>query len=220
VGEIREAISAISEKSAVAAVLDEQLLKLPCLDTSRHLLLLSTIGELGQESSIAVLERFTWLRDEEVLPSAHIATAECDFSATGMLQARAAEMLVWVLKGKQDDLVLRMIRDHPQRVVRAAAIDSYLFQRGDTPGAIDFLRSQVSQSDHELIGLPRFGADTDRETFDRLTKEYELAHKSEAPRPQKRESIIWPAICVVSVIGLGVLLALRTTRRTKTRWRI
>jgi len=39
VEEIRKVISAMTEKPAVAAALNEQLLCLPCLDVSRHLLL-------------------------------------------------------------------------------------------------------------------------------------------------------------------------------------
>jgi hypothetical protein len=219
--EVREAISAMTDKSAVAEVLNEQLFNLPCADVGRHLLLLSTIGELREAASIAALERFTWLRDERIFDTPSPAQAACTFSSSGMLQARAAEMMVWVLGVKEDDSVLRVIRDHPSRLVRIAAIDAYLFQRGDAPAAKEFLRGQISADDWSMIGLPRFGADTDRETFERQTAEYEAAHPSHVPRPQKRgartwnDASVWLVIGVASLIGLGVLLASKP-RRTAT----
>lgn len=219
VGEVREAIAALEDKSAAAEVLNSQLLDLPCADASRHLLLLSTIGELAHESSAAALERFTWLSDERVYNTLSIPGESCDFSTSGMLQSRAVEMMVWVLQGRDEAAVLRVIRDHPQRSVRMAAIDAYLFQHGDSPEAVQTLRDLVSPDDRAMVGLPRFGADTDPETFERLTAEYEAANPSTPPIPQRRtpERVrVW--MLVAGGVGLLLLLAWllkRDTRETR-----
>lgn len=214
--DVREAIAAIREKAAVAAVLHGELLRLPCADVGRHLLLLATIGELRDRSSAAVLERFAWLRDEQVIRHPEPTTRRCSFAAGGMLQARAAEMLAWVLRGKDDDAVLRLIRDHPSRAVRAAAIDGYLFQRGDAPEAVASLRGVVAEADRSLVGLPRFGVDTDRATFDRRVAEFEAAHPDEAPRPPRRGAAVspfWLGVWAGGGFALGLGLAAMWTRR-------
>ena len=221
VGEVREAIAAIEDKSAVAEVLNGQMLDLPCADSSRHLLLMSTIGELGQESSAAALERFTWLSDEAIHQSTANPAESCDFTTSGLLQSRAVEMMVWVLKGQDDAAVLRVIRDHPLRSVRMAAIDAYLFQHGDTPEAVKTLRDLVSPEDRPMVGLPRFGAHTDPETFERLAAEYEAANRpSTPPVPQPstpKKTPLWIRIAVA--VGLLLLLAWLLNRDSRETWR-
>lgn len=207
VGEVREAIAALEDKSAVAEVLNGQLLDLPCTDASRHLLLMSTLGELSHESSAAALERFTWLSNEQIYHTRSVPNESCDFSTSGMLQSRAVEMMVWVLKGSDDAAVLRVIRDHPERSVRMAAIDAYLFQHGDTPEAVQTLRDLVSPEDRAMVGLPRFGAHTDPETFERLTAEYEAANPSTPPMPQPRAPEK-PPLWILIAAGVGLLLLL------------
>jgi hypothetical protein len=187
VDEVRKAISEISERSAASAALHEQLFSLPCTDVGRHLLLLSTIGELREPSSIEALERFAWLDDEHIFHAGqNAAHGPCDFPASGMLQARAAEMLAWVLQGQQDERVLRVIREHPLRPARAAAIDAYLFQRDDSPEAVEYLRRYVGDEDKALVGLPRRAAGGGREAFDRLADEHEARHPSEIIKPRQR----------------------------------
>lgn len=219
VSEVREAIAALEDKSAVAEVLNGQLLDLPCTDASRHLLLMSTIGELGQDSSAAALERFTWLSDEAIHHTQSNPTRSCDFTTTGLLQSRAVEMMVWVLKGRDDAAVLRVIQDHPLRSVRMAAIDAYLFQHGDAPEAVKTLRDLLSPEDRSMVGLPRFGAHTDPETFDRLTAEYEAANPSTPPLPQPRTPQRVPLwVLVAGGIGLLLLLAWLFNRDARETW--
>ena len=212
--EVRDAIAAITEKSLVSATLSEQLLKLPCMDAGRHLLLLSTIGELREQSSTPFLERFTWLSDNEISNEEQSLSRDCSFSASGMLQARAAEMLVWVLQGKKDDVVLRIIREHPSRAVRMAAVDAYLFQRGDSTAVMDFLRGQVAVDDLSMIGLPRFGAETDPKTFERLTKEHDAAHPTHAPAPVRshpqHNPSLWIGVCAVGLVMFCLFAAVRS----------
>jgi hypothetical protein len=205
----------------IAAVLNDQLFRLPCTDASRHLLLVSTVGELRHPSSIDALERFTWSSDEELFDKAPRENGTCSFSNSGLLQSRAAEMLVWVARGQRDDSVMRVIREHPYRSVRAAAIDAYLFQNGDSPAAMELLRLQVQPDDLPLVGLPRFGADTDPETFERLTAAYDAAHPAEIRIPDRRQpdtggsSRAVLGICAATFIAVGMALALKATRATK-----
>jgi hypothetical protein len=181
--EIREAIGDLDERSRVADLLHEAILTLPCADTGRHNVLLSIIGELSEPSSVDVLQRFAWLSEAEVygeITSGSAAYDGCDFRPTGMLQARAAEMLAWILKTEREDLLMSIIADHPLQSVRLAAIDAYLFNRDDDSNAATRLRDRTRAEDGWAVGLPRRFRGMDLEDFDRLATEH--ATHPEAPR--------------------------------------
>ena len=87
---VREAIAAFQNKGAVAAVLNEHLFHFPCLDTTRHLLLLSAIGEVADLSSIDVLYKFVLLSDNQIFHQKVAEGKTCTFSTIGMLQANGS----------------------------------------------------------------------------------------------------------------------------------
>lgn len=156
---IRETIAGLGHRDEVAGVLHDALLDLPCRDESRHLILLSVTGELRHDTSLEALERFVWLSDQEVLgPDLGLeqpGSAGSIFHPSGLLQSRAAEMLVWVSFGTYLDGVRLILESHPLDVVRLATIDAYAFAHDDTPGVLDDLRGMVREDDRWAVGLPR-----------------------------------------------------------------
>jgi hypothetical protein len=184
--EIREVIGGLSGRADVTELLHEALFSLPCTDLGRHGLLLSMIGELADASSLPALERFVWLSDEALFgPEMHRQYGACDFSPSGMLQARAAEMLAWVARGEHEGTELRIVLEHPSSGVRVAAIDAYLFQRDDAPDVIAALSERVRPEDAWAVGLPRRFDGMDVEQFDRLVAEHGARHGSVPPPPQQ-----------------------------------
>ena len=185
-GEIREAIAQLRDREVVATLLHEALMSLPVGDPGRHLLVLAVLGELRAPSSIEVLERFVWLHDLEVYGEVQLAQlAPCDFSPSGALQARAAEMLVWVIGTDQDDKVLRIVREHPSTLVRVATIDAWLYQRGDSAEASSTLVGLVRPGDEWAVGLPRWTVDTDTQLFHRRVVEHATRFGDEVELPHK-----------------------------------
>ncbi|MBT2509427.1 hypothetical protein J7I98_26815 [Streptomyces sp. ISL-98] len=167
-GERRLIIATIAEfgdRERVAALLHEALFELPVRDFGRHLMLLSLTGELRELSSVEPLERFLWLDDGELLATP-VTGPGCVFSAAGALQARAAEMFVWVLQGAGSHAIRRILTDHPTQQVRMATLDACAYAADDDPGELDRLRALAREEDQWAVSLPRRAADPDTGGFD------------------------------------------------------
>ncbi|HEX8054964.1 MAG TPA: hypothetical protein VF517_18420 [Thermoleophilaceae bacterium] len=187
--DVRRMIGEWGERSAVADVLHQELHSLPTSDVGRHGLLLSIIGELAEPSSVDALERFLWMSKQEIYgPSPEPADGDgCGFEPVGILEARAAEMLAWVLKTDQEDRVMKIVLDHPLGAVRAAAIDAYLFNRDDDPDAAAELAKRVRSADAWAVGLPRRFDGMYAEDFERLAAEHAAQHGHPPEMPHRNE---------------------------------
>ncbi|KRC63020.1 hypothetical protein ASE14_04320 [Agromyces sp. Root81] len=177
---VRRSIADVQD-SAIAESLGEELWKLPVEDVSRHMVLLSIIGELRDPALEDALEAFVWherLVDEKVDDEPEACTFEA--RPAEMLQARAAEMLSYLRTESSDNATLRIATEHPSRAVRASAIDAHLFNHDDSLHEIDRLNSIVKAEDVGLVGVARFTRGSDREDFDRAIAEYFDRHPDQA----------------------------------------
>ncbi|MEU4083987.1 hypothetical protein [Streptomyces aureus] len=189
-GVVRHQISGAKDDAlaeGLCAALEEQ----PVRDLGRHLVLLSTIGELGDARAVPRLEAFVW-SPTQLLPSPEEAGGESAddgrsvLNAQTVLQARAAEMLSYLATEEADRATLRIAADHPERAVRAAAIDAHLFNHGDTAEALEEVLPVVRAEDVKLVGLPRLTVDMDTAEFDRrVTAFYERYPDERPPLPHR-----------------------------------
>ena len=191
---IVDTIAEFTGRNAVAELLHEALLDLPTADVGRHLMLLSLIGELRHESSIAVLERFVWLRDEDVeLPDSHhdlgsgSGGTACHFLPGGALQARAAEMLIWVTRGDYQEGLRRILAEHPDLQVRVATIDACAYVAADDPQTLRNLQELVRDEDRWAVGLPRRTAAVDPAEFDAQVARHRAEFGSDPELPERLE---------------------------------
>lgn len=170
---IRAMFAGFAGRQELAQVFHHALAARPCGDVGRFMLLLSCTGELADPSSLELLHDLAWTRDEELLPTEHAHhKPDSDayrsmFSASGMIQARAAEMFAWVAKGRDDQRLLRMVAEHPSVVVRLAAADACLFAHKDAPDALQRILAAARPEDRAGIGVPRLVRGGDRAAFDR-----------------------------------------------------
>lgn len=186
--DMRHGLESIEGREFLLVLLHDALLDLPVSDVGRHLLVLSVIGQLESSTSIEVLEKFVWLPDADVLGAvASGGRGPCDFAPSGMLQARAAEMLMWVSPGGEDDPLRRILADHPMTGVRVAAIDAWLFVRDDTNDAADLVRQMARDEDTWAIGLPRFTGHSDTEMFEHQVEELALRYPEDPVVPATRQ---------------------------------
>jgi hypothetical protein len=170
---VRERIASARDDSSVLERLVEELWRLPVRDDTRHLLLLSTIGELRDGRAADELARFIWFPDERIAALEHEVADGCGFgpSTADVLKARAVEMLAYLGTSQAVEESLRVAADHPTPSVRAAAIDAHLYNHDDSQQEMDRLRGRVRSSDAALVGLPRFTRDANPEAFDRAITE-------------------------------------------------
>ncbi|MFE9373261.1 hypothetical protein ACFYM2_26325 [Streptomyces sp. NPDC006711] len=188
-GNVRRQISRARDEALTESLLmalDEQ----PVPDLGRHLILLSTIGELRDARAVPRLEAFVWSR-ARLFPQPNEAggVSEDDghsvLNFQALLQARAAEMLSYLATDEARRATLRIAADHPERAVRAAAIDAHLYNHGDTAEAVQEVLSVIRAEDVKLVGLPRLTADMDAAEFDRnVNAFYERYPEERPPLPQ------------------------------------
>jgi hypothetical protein len=192
---IVDTVAGFSDRDAVAELLHEAVLDLPVQDVGRHLILLALVGELRHESSPVMLERFVWLSDEDILPpDSHIdplsgeGGSACHFVAGGALQARAAEMLVWVTRGDYEEGVRRILDGHPSVQTRVATIDAYAYAANDNPQTLARLLELARDEDRWAVGLPRRTADVDPVEFAALVERRQTAIGSATELPDRPDS--------------------------------
>jgi hypothetical protein len=177
----------------VVAVLGRELNTLPIVDTSRHNVLLSILGESRREAAIQPLERFIWnvvdvfapVEFADVTVLSHQVVCDIGINVGLAFRSRAAEMLTYIATARAFDGTLRVIREHPEADVRRAAIDAYLYNHGDTTDAARDVRRYVRDEDQEWVGIPRRTLDSNpdelRERVARLTTPAPIP--TQVPRP-------------------------------------
>lgn len=195
---IIDTLAAFDERDVVADLLHEALFELPVRDVGRHLTVLSLIGELRHDSSVEILERFVWLSDNEVQPpDSHVQQDPsdeqtpddtdngpgCHFEPGAALQARAAEMLMWVTRGDYEDGIRRILAEHFSTQVRVATIDALAYVQGDDDAVLKRLRELVRDDDRWAVGLPRRTADVEPAYFQALVERHQAEFGSTAELP-------------------------------------
>jgi hypothetical protein len=165
---IRGTIADFEDRAGAARLLHEALFELPVGDNARHLVILSVLGELAHDSSVEPLEAFVWLTDDQVhaTPAVRSGPAASEWHPGGLLQARAAEMLVSLTRARHLDGIRRILQDHPLVDVRISTIDAYAFAFDDTADAQEELRGMVREEDRWAVGLPRRWSGGDTNEFD------------------------------------------------------
>ena len=164
---ILQTIADFDDRAEVARLLHEALFELPVADNARHLMILSVVGALGHESSVQPLEAFVWLPDDRLFGGPIDGPgAASEWHPGGLLQARAAEMLVSVTRARYLDGIRRILNDHPLVDVRISTVDAYAFTFDDAAGVLEELRGMVREEDRWAVGLPRRWSGGDTEEFD------------------------------------------------------
>jgi hypothetical protein len=181
---IRKRIADAREEVDLFETLDKELWSFPVSDVSRHRLLLSTIGELKNPGAVNSLVEFIWHNGEiTTRGNVQLNRQPCSFERDGdeILQARATEMLSHLGSAEAAQATLDIAARHPSNLVRAAAIDAFMFNAGDSPAAATQLHNIVRQEDVWRIGLPRLTADVDPVEFEKSVLDFYNRYPSERP---------------------------------------
>lgn len=201
-GLVVDTIAGLEERDSIAELLHDALFELPVTDIGRHGVILSIIGELEHASSAEVLERFVWLDDGQVFPAeTHhgkpLPGSACHFESSGLLQARAAEMLVWVTRSASPlDAARRVAQEHPHSQVRLASVDACAYVASDAAQVLEYLREIVQQDDLWMVGLPRRAKDQngrfDVAEFDAAVERHMREFSTEPELPDPDDGVARP----------------------------
>jgi hypothetical protein len=98
------------------------------------------------------------------------------------VEAKAIDGVAYVRTAAGDAEVMRAIASHPSRIVRAEAIDAYLWNHGDTPQAKDRIRA-LTRDHGEEVFLDRIRREDGEgaATFDEKLRAFVAAHPELMP---------------------------------------
>jgi hypothetical protein len=182
----RAAIAAASNDSEVATAVGEVALRSYQADSSRALVALSILGEMRNGAGTGYLKHFLNMP----LPQAGtVVEGEIlEQTAVASLQAKAVDGLAYLRNAEGDEAVLRAVREHPSKIVRAEAIDAYLWNHGDSEEARQTLRGHVRQGEEIFLERIRRVEGQSGEEFNQKLAAYLQAHPELIPPDPQRVS--------------------------------
>nr|HRC87252.1 hypothetical protein [Thermoanaerobaculia bacterium] len=183
--EVRQALAAARNNSAIATAFCQQAQDSAGQDLSRALLALALLGEMRSASSLPCLKGFL---DRPLPEKGTVVDGEIqERKALEILQTKALAGLAYLRTSETDALVLQAVSSHPSRAVRAGAVIAYLWNHGSSAEARETLRKAVRQGDSVLIDRPIRSAGQDPAEYDRQLAAYLEAHPELEPPPPVRE---------------------------------
>jgi hypothetical protein len=102
----------------------------------------------------------------------------------GGLQSKAVDGLAYAETKSGDREVLWAAGSHPSRIVRAEAINAYLWNRNDSDETRETLEKVVRPDERIFLNRPRYQPETSSEEFNERLEAYAKKHR--APKPSRR----------------------------------
>lgn len=181
----RKAIVAARDNKDIAAALSEQAFAAQSKDNSRALLILAIIGELRSPDGEECLRRFV----SQPLPTKGtiVEGQIIEQVALATLQAKAIDGLAYVGTETGDAEVLKAVGEHPSIIVRAEAINAYLWNHQNSPEARATLQKYVRKGEEIYLDRVRREENDTARTFNPKLEAYLRQHPDVMP-PAPRQS--------------------------------
>jgi hypothetical protein len=188
----RKVIASARDNKDVAATLCAEAFKAQKENHSRALVVLGILGEMRSPLGEECLSRFMQLPfpqegravDGEIMAQ----------TALGTLQAKAIDGLAYLHNATGDAEVLRAVAAHPSRIVRAEAVNAYLWNHQDSAEARATLAGVVRKGEEIFLDRVRHEPGQGKERFNRSLEAYLAAHpEAVAPAPERSRYAPVPA---------------------------
>jgi hypothetical protein len=175
----RAAIAAASANDAIAQALADEAFRLVTVDHGRALIALSVLGELRNPVGQAALNKFV----NQDLPSkgTEVEGVILEQESLASLEAKAVQGLAYMKNGTSIEQTLQVIARHPSRIVRAAAIEAYLFNNGDNADTRGILSQYIRKDELIFQDRPRRVAAETEAQFNAKLEVYLKAHPEVVP---------------------------------------
>ena len=151
--QIREAIHNAEKDSLLVDGLIARFKNVRSQDLGRGLVILSILGELGSEQAIYFYRDI--LKDEKEVEEHLTGEYMSDRDILEMYQTKVIQSLAYIKSELSDSLVLDYIRWHPAIAVRAAAIEAYMYNHGDSDEAKSILKNVLDEDDYVYLDRTR-----------------------------------------------------------------
>jgi hypothetical protein len=172
-------------------LLAQRLAAIGIKDLGTSLVILGILGEMRNRSSLRSLESVVWQRLPAVESGGHGELVERDL--VEMLASKAVEAVAFLKIDTSDALTLRVVREHPSKLVRGAAIDAYLYNHGDSTQARERLRAVVRPEDRLLLDRVRRSRSNGRDAFNEgLRRFYSVYPQEVAPAASQLRPVTPP----------------------------
>lgn len=182
--EARAVISEARENKAVASALCDEVLRAQKTNHSRAILVLSILGEMRSSVGEECLRKLLHQPFPEKGTIAHGEIVEQ--TALGTLQAKAVDGLAYLHTSSGDEEVLWAAGKHPSRIVRAEAIEAYLWNHKDSEQARAVLMQHVRPEEKVFLDRIRRDPTENAEVFNRKLEAFLKAHPDLVPSPPQR----------------------------------
>lgn len=196
--EIRRVLEAARDYKAVASTFCEEAKRTAESDFTRSLLALSVLGEMR---SPVGRQCFQELLHRPFPDKGIVADGEnVEQTKLAMLQAKAVDGLAYLREAASDSEVLWAVGKHPSRIVRAEAIEAYLWNHKDSTEARSTLLKYVQPRERIFVDRVRREPSEEAGVFNRKLETFLKAHpeaaapttkpidrKGEAAKPPKEE---------------------------------
>jgi hypothetical protein len=184
--DVRRAIASAHENEFIAHALCEEVFRSTSIDHSRTIVALAVLGELRNPAGQECLSKFLHLPFPE--KGTTIDGEIVEQTAMGMLQAQAVDGLAYVHSARADEEVLWAASGHPSRIVRAEAINAYLWNHGDSAEARTTLAKHVRPDETIFLDRIRREQGENAESFNHKLETFLKTHPQNiAPVPARSE---------------------------------
>jgi hypothetical protein len=182
----RKAIAAAAGNKEVVDALIKEVERVQTSDHSRALLALSALGETRSPEAQEYFAAFV----QRPLPmkGTVIEGEIVEQTRAAQLQAKAVDGLAYSNTENSNRIITQIIAEHPSKIVRAEAINAYLWNHGDSDEARKLLSQYVRKDELILLDRVRRNSGETAESFNRKLALFLKQHPEVVPpRPEKLE---------------------------------
>jgi len=177
----RQAVAAAAGHHDIVQALIDEIERVQFSDHTRALLTLALLGETRSADAQRYFSEFV----KRPLPTQGtlIEGEIIEQTRAAQLQAKAVDGLAYANSESSNRVVMEVISGHPSKIVRAEAINAYLWNHGDTDEARKALSRYVRKDDQILLDRVRRSTGESADAFNRKLAQFLRLHPEAIPPP-------------------------------------
>jgi HEAT repeat protein len=186
-------VAAAAANKEIAQALVTEVERAQSIDHTRALLAMAVLGEMKSTVGEAYFREFAFRPLPET--GTVIEGEIIEQTRQAMLQGKAADGLGYINSETSNAALLEIIAKHPSKIVRAEAINAYLWNHGDSADARDFLARRLRADDRILVDRVRRVSGETAASFNPKVVAFLKAHpEAVAPPPEKLPASAQPRV--------------------------